>query len=160
MKMPHHRNAYLSIIRTAAAVVALGALLAGCLGQVYQRGYILPEGALQQVPIGATQEQVLIVMGTPSTVATVSGDIFYYISQRTESAAAFIPDKPTDQRVVAIYFDKNRRVDRLADYGIKDGKVFDYVSRTTPTGGRDANYVQSIFGNFLGGGSMIPGVSR
>jgi outer membrane protein assembly factor BamE (lipoprotein component of BamABCDE complex) len=160
MKMPHRRNTRLSLVRTAAAVATLGVLLGGCLGQVYQRGYILPEGALQQVPIGATQEQVLIVMGTPSTVATVSGDVFYYISQRTESAAAFIPDKPTDQRVVAIYFDKNRRVERLADYGLKDGKLFDYVSRTTPTGGRDASYVQSIFGNFLGGGSLIPGASR
>ena len=143
----------------AAAIVALGVLVGGC-GQVYQRGYVLPEGALQQVPIGASQEQVLIVMGTPSTVATVSGDTFYYISQRTESSALFIPDKPTDQRVVAIYFDKNRRVERLADYGIKDGRVFDYVSRTTPTGGRDANMLQSIFGNFLGGGGGIPGLSR
>ena len=160
MKMRHHRNTRLSILRTAAAVVALGAVLGGCFGQVYQRGYILPEGALQQIPIGASQEQVLIVLGTPSTVATVSGDTFYYISQRTESVALFIPDKPTDQRVVGIYFDKNRRVERLADYGIKDGKVFDYVSRTTPTGGRDASYVQSIFGNFLGGGSMIPGANR
>ena len=139
----------------AAAALALGVVLGACsLGQVYQRGYVMPEGALQQIPLGATQEQVLIVMGTPSTVATVSGDTFYYISQRTESAAAFIPDKPTDQRIVAIYFDKSRRVEKLADYGIKDGKVFDYLSRTTPTGGRDVNYLQSIFGNFLGNGGV------
>jgi outer membrane protein assembly factor BamE (lipoprotein component of BamABCDE complex) len=151
MKMQHHRNTRVPVLKMAAAALALGVVLGACsLGQVYQRGYVMPEGALQQIPLGATQEQVLIVMGTPSTVATVSGDTFYYISQRTESAAAFIPDKPTDQRVVAIYFDKNRRVEKLADYGIKDGKVFDYLSRTTPTGGRDVNYLQSIFGNFLG----------
>jgi outer membrane protein assembly factor BamE (lipoprotein component of BamABCDE complex) len=160
VKMPRHRNFRAPALRKIVAIVALGVMLGGCLGQVYQRGYVIPEGALQQIPIGATQEQVLIVMGTPSTVATVSGDTFYYISQRTESAAAFIPDTPTDQRVVAIYFDKNRRVERLADYGLKDGRVFDYVSRTTPTGGRDASYVQSIFGNFLGGGGGIPGLGR
>ena len=158
--MPRHKKPRAPVLRTVVAIVALGVMLGGCLGQVYQRGYVIPEGALQQIPIGATQEQVLIVMGTPSTVATVSGDTFYYISQRTESAAAFIPDTPTDQRVVAIYFDKNRRVERLADYGLKDGRVFDYVSRTTPTGGRDASYVQSIFGNFLGGGGGIPGLGR
>jgi outer membrane protein assembly factor BamE (lipoprotein component of BamABCDE complex) len=124
------------------------------LGQVYQRGYVVPEGALEQIPLGASQEQVLIVMGTPSTVATVSGEAFYYISQRTEKAATFIPDTPTDQRVIAIYFDKSRRVERLADYGLRDGKVFDYVTRTTPTGGRDANYLSSIFSNFLGTRSM------
>src|SRR3954447_11604421 len=31
------------------------------------------EGALEQIPLGAPQEQVLISLGTPSTVATVSG---------------------------------------------------------------------------------------
>jgi outer membrane protein assembly factor BamE (lipoprotein component of BamABCDE complex) len=160
MNISCHRPIRLPALQTAAAL-ALCLMLGGCLGQVYQRGYVIPEGALQQVPIGASQEQVLIVMGTPSTVATVSGDAFYYISQRTESAAFFIPDKPTDQRVVAIYFDKNRRVERLADYGIKDGKVFDYVSRTTPTGGRDASYLQTVFGNFLGaGGGGLPGITR
>ena len=159
--MPSHRHFRLPALKAAIGLVALGLLLGGCLGQVYQRGYVMPEGALQQVPIGATQEQVLIVMGTPSTVATVSGDAFYYISQRSESVALFIPDRPTDQRVIAIYFDKNRRVERLADYGIKDGKVFDYVSRTTPTGGRDAGYLQKVFGNFLGGGGMqLPGIER
>lgn len=140
----------LCAVKAAATVVALGLLLGGCLGEVYQRGYVIPEGALEQIPLGASQEQVLIVLGTPSTVATVSGEAFYYISQRTEKAVAFLPDKPVDQRVVAIYFDQNRRVERLADYGLRDGKVFDYVSRTTPTGGRDASYLQSVFGNFLG----------
>jgi outer membrane protein assembly factor BamE (lipoprotein component of BamABCDE complex) len=162
MKMPRHSHLYPANLKRTAAAIAVAMLLGGCaLGQVYQRGYVMPEGALQQIPLGATQEQVLIVMGTPSTVATVSGDVFYYISQRSESVAAFIPDKPTDQRVVAIYFDKNRRVERLADYGIKDGKVFDYISRTTPTGGRDANILNSIFGNFFSaGGGGVPGISR
>ena len=27
----------------------------------------------------------------------------------------------------------------------KDGRVFDFVSRTTPTAGRELNYLQSIF---------------
>ena len=56
-----------------AVMVALGVLLGGCFSETYQRGYIVPDGALEQIPIGSTQEQVLIVLGTPSTVATVSG---------------------------------------------------------------------------------------
>ena len=71
-----------------------GALaLAGCGGftETLQRGYVLQEGALEQIPIGATQEQVLIVLGTPSTVATVSGEAFYYISQTSQRSAAFMP---------------------------------------------------------------------
>ena len=128
-----------------AATVALGLLLGGCFSETYQRGYIVPDGALEQIPIGSTQEQVLIVLGTPSTVATVSGEAFYYISQRAERPIGFMPQQVVDQRVVAIYFDKGRRVERLANYGLNDGKVFDFVSRTTPTGGKDYAYVNAMF---------------
>src|SRR2546426_5912263 len=116
-----------------AVTVAFGILLSGCFSETYQKGYIVPEGALEQIPIGASQEQVLIVLGTPSTVATVAGEAFYYISQRAERSVAFMPQEVVDQRVIAVYFDKSRRVERLANYGMKDGKIFDFVSRTTPT---------------------------
>jgi outer membrane protein assembly factor BamE (lipoprotein component of BamABCDE complex) len=128
-----------------AATVALAILLSGCFSETYQRGYIIPEGALEQIPIGSTQEQVLIVLGTPSTVATVSGEAFYYISQRAERPIGFMPQQVVDQRVVAVYFDKNRRVERLANYGLKDGRVFDFVSRATPTGGKDVAYLNALF---------------
>jgi len=128
-----------------AVTVALAILLSGCFSETYQRGYIVPEGALEQLPIGSTQEQVLIVLGTPSTVATVSGEAFYYISQRAERSIGFMPQRVVDQRVVAVYFDKNRRVERLANYGLKDGRVFDFVSRATPTGGKDVAYLNALF---------------
>ena len=130
-----------------ALIVALALTLGGCFGETFQRGYVLPEGALEQIRLGASQEQVLIVLGTPSTVATVSGEAFYYISQRAERAISFMPAKITDQRVIAIYFDKDRRVARVASYGIKDGRVFDYISRTTPTAGADTNFIKGLFQN-------------
>jgi len=132
----------------AALLTAATLSLGGCgdtFTQVYQRGYVPPEGALEQVPLGASQEQVLIVLGTPTTVATVSGETFYYISQRAEQKLAFMNQNVTNQRVIAVYFDKNRRVQRLANYGLKDGKVFDFISRTTPTSGTELNYVNYIF---------------
>ena len=140
-----------SRIRPFAVVAALslGLTLGGCFTQNYQRGYILQEGALEQIPLGAPQEQVLISLGTPSTVATVSGEVFYYISARTEQTA-FMPEKTVDQRVVAVYFDKNRRVERIANYGLQDGKIFDYVSRTTPTSGQELSYLSYIFKIFGG----------
>jgi outer membrane protein assembly factor BamE (lipoprotein component of BamABCDE complex) len=131
--------------KALAAALVLTLPLGGCFTETYQKGYVVPEGALEQIPIGASQEQVLIVLGTPSTVATVSGEVFYYISQRAERRVAFLLQEVVDQRVVAVYFDKNRRVERLANYGLKDDKIFDYVSRTTPTTGRELNYVSTFF---------------
>ena len=131
---------------TIAVATAIGVapLLGGCFTQTYYHGYVVQDGALEQIPIGATQEQVLIVLGTPSTVATVNGEVFYYISERSEKTA-FLPQKVVNQRVIAVYFDKNRRVQRLADYGLQDGKIFDFVSRTTPTAGKELNYLSYVF---------------
>ena len=132
-------------LRMLAAVTLVGAALAGCTGEQFQKGYILPPGALEQIPIGASQDQVLIVMGTPSTVATLDGEVFYYISQRAERPVAFMNQKLVDQRVIAIYFDKNRRVRRLANYGLQDGKIFDFISRTTATSGQEMSYLAPLF---------------
>src|SRR5580692_7270246 len=131
-------------LRTTAAVMLLCVALGGC-GEQFQKGYILPPGALEQIPIGASQDQVLIVMGTPSTVATLNGEVFYYISQRAERKVAFMNQQLIDQRVIAIYFDKNRQVIRLANYGMQDGKLFDFISRTTPTSGQEINYLAPLF---------------
>src|SRR5580692_3135750 len=130
-------------LRTTAAVMLLCVALGGC-GEQFQKGYILPPGALEQIPIGASQDQVLIVMGTPSTVATLNGEVFYYISQRSERPVAFMNQKVVDQRVIAIYFDKSRQVQRLANYGLQDGKIFDFISRTTPTSGQELSYLTPL----------------
>jgi outer membrane protein assembly factor BamE (lipoprotein component of BamABCDE complex) len=143
-KIAHNRHRAARLALALACALAL----AGCgMTETLQRGYVLPEGALEQIPVGASQEQVLIVLGTPSTVATVNGEAFYYISQKTQRDAAFMPHAVVDQRVVAVYFDKERRVERLANYGLRDGKIFDSVSQTTPTGGQELSYLRNIFKN-------------
>lgn len=140
----------------SAAALLSSVLVAGCssginvpvsgVTQTYNRGYVLDENALQQVPIGASQEQVLLVLGTPSTVATVSGEAFYYISQKTQQTA-FLRPQVIDQRVLVVYFSPDRRVTRIANYGLQDGKVFDFISRTTMTGGADISLVGNILKN-------------
>ena len=132
-------------MRAVAAIALVCAALGGCTGEQFQKGYILPPGALEQIPIGASQDQVLIVMGTPSTVATLNGEVFYYISQRSERPVAFMNQRLVDQRVIAIYFDKNRQVQRLANYGLQDGRIFDFISRTTPTSGQELSYLTPLF---------------
>jgi outer membrane protein assembly factor BamE (lipoprotein component of BamABCDE complex) len=132
-------------VRAIAAAIVICGALGSCTSEQFQKGYILPEGALEQIPIGASQDQVLIVLGTPSTVATLSGEVFYYISQRSERKVAFMNQQVIDQRVIAVYFDKNRTVTRIANYGLQDGKIFDFISRTTPTSGQEMSYLAPLF---------------
>src|SRR5258706_4530699 len=120
-------------IRAVAAIALVCAALGGCTGEQFQKGYILPPGALEQIPIGASQDQVLIVMGTPSTVATLSGEVFYYISHRSELPVAFMNQRSVDQRVIAIYFYQNPQEQRLANYGMQDSQIYAFLTRITPT---------------------------
>jgi outer membrane protein assembly factor BamE (lipoprotein component of BamABCDE complex) len=132
----------------AAATVALS--LAGCLGYdgEVQRGYVVDSQALAAVTPGTPAEKVLQDLGTPSTTSTVGGDAWYYISQKVDRSMAFAPNQVTDQHVVAVYF-SNKKVTRVANYGLEDGKVVDMISRTTPTGGAEQGFLKNLFRSFL-----------
>ena len=132
--------------------MALAATLGGCVGYDgdFERGYQVDQDTLSQVKVGATTKQeALAILGTPSTTSTVGGDAWYYIGQKMHRAYAFMPIQMTDQHVLAVYFDKGGKVDRVANYGMQDGKVFDFVSRTTPTGGQEPDFLKNMMGGLF-----------
>lgn len=140
--------------RRAAGLACVGMLalsLGGCLGYDGEvtRGYVVDQRALDQVKPGSSAEQVLVVMGTPSTTSTIGGTAWYYISQTVDRTFAFSAPAVVDQRVLAVYFSNDKKVQRVANYGLKDGKVFDFVSRTTPTGGAEQGFVKNLFRSLL-----------
>ncbi len=114
------------------------------MGEEFQRGYLLDEQAVGQVKKGMSADQVLQTLGTPSTVSTVGNKNWYYISQKSRRTFRFMGEQVVDQRVTAVYFDKNLRVERVALYGLQDGQVFDFITRTTPTGGEETSFLGQI----------------
>jgi outer membrane protein assembly factor BamE (lipoprotein component of BamABCDE complex) len=134
-----------TLVRLAAASL-IGALAAACnIGENFQHGYIIDEQAVAQVRPGMSADQVLNTLGTPSTVSTVGNKSWYYISQGSRRRLQFLGESTTDQRVTAVYFTPGLKVERVALYGIEEGKVFDFITRTTPAGGGDQNFVTQIF---------------
>jgi outer membrane protein assembly factor BamE (lipoprotein component of BamABCDE complex) len=147
-----------STMRTGSLLLALGAagMMAGCNatgalggGEIIKQGYVLDEEALALVPVGSSREQVQLSLGTPSTTATFDNEVFYYISQTRVRPVAFMNPRLVDQRVLAVYFGSDGRVSNIANYGLQDGRVFDFISRTTPTGGQDTSFI----GQLLSGAS-------
>jgi outer membrane protein assembly factor BamE (lipoprotein component of BamABCDE complex) len=126
-----------------AAVLSLG--LAACEGEVINRGWVVDDRALEQIKPGASAEQVLLVMGTPSTVSTVGSKTYYYVSQRLSRRLQFLPERLDDQRVVAVFLDQKNKVSRVANFGLQDGVIFDFISRTTPSGGEELSVLRQIF---------------
>jgi outer membrane protein assembly factor BamE (lipoprotein component of BamABCDE complex) len=138
-------------IRLLAAPILVAATLtlSGC-GEELQHGYVLSEDALSQVQVGSSREQVMLVLGTPSTTATFGNEAFYYISTKTARPVAFMNHETTDQRVLAVYFDDKSRVREIANYGMQDGKVFDFISRKTKAGGADISFLGQIMKSNMG----------
>jgi outer membrane protein assembly factor BamE (lipoprotein component of BamABCDE complex) len=124
------------------------ALLGACSEQVTKHGQLFRESDLSQVQPGMGQEQVKLALGTPTTTTTTgAGNVYYYISY-TEAQTAFFSPTETDRQVLAVYFTPTGTVDHVANYGLKDGKVFDFVSRTTPApGGKEDGIIKQLFRN-------------
>ena len=137
--------------RTALAL-ALCASLAACTGEVLQQGYVQDERSLSLVSEGSSREQVLLALGSPSTRATFGDEVFYYISQKRQRTFAFQNLSVIDQKVLAVYFAEDNTVQRIANYTLKDGKVFDTISRTTPVASKDESFLQQIIVGGLKGG--------
>lgn len=131
-----------------ASSAAAALLLAGCSGQTIKHGHQFNANDIQQIQPGMTQEQVKLQLGTPTTTTTINNGAAYYYISSTASQVAFLKEKEVDRKVLAIYFNPIGSVDRVANYGLKDGKVFDYISRKTPApGGKDDGILKQLFRN-------------
>ena len=146
----------------AASVIVLGLPLAACgggtaqnwgfqlptsagLNEEVKRGFVFDDEILAKVKPGMDVQAVLQTLGTPSTTSTVGNRTFYYISQTARRRFQFQELQVTDQRVLAIYFNKGFKVERIANYGLQDGVVFDFVSRSTSSGGEEQSFVRNLF---------------
>lgn len=157
---------FVTSLARLGVLAMIGVGVSGCIGEEIRHGYVLDEAALATVRPGASAEQVLQILGSPSTVSTVGNRSWYYISQRSSRTVLFMGEAIEDQKVTAIYFNAGMKVERTALYGIQDGRVFDFIQRTTPTSGADRAFLAQMFRGltkyeaFGSGGSPVPGSGR
>lgn len=131
-----------------AVLLGVATLGGGCAEQITKHGQMFRDSDIQQIQPGMMQEQVRLALGTPtSTTTTGSGQVYYYISSTMSQTAFFTPEE-IDRKVLAVYFNQTGTVDRVANYGLKDGKIFDFISRTTPApGGNEEGILKQLFRN-------------
>ena len=148
MKQYGQKSRYLSAT-LCFAVLASAIPLAACgTPTITKHGQQFRATDLQGVQPGMSQDQVRTALGTPATQAVIGdGKAYYYISSTDTQKSFFLPTE-ADRQVVAVYFNQGGTVDSIANYGLKDGKVFDFNSRTTPApGGKDEGILKALFRN-------------
>ena len=136
--------------------IVLVYLITSCSPIVENRGYVFDEKRLDQIEINKTiSNDVMDILGSPSTTSAIDASTWYYIFSKAETIAFYRPEV-TDRRVLAVSFGDDNKVNNLKYYGLEDGKIISYVDRTTPTRGRELTILQQLFGNLgrLGAGSL------
>jgi outer membrane protein assembly factor BamE (lipoprotein component of BamABCDE complex) len=143
----------LTIAVLAAAVALVGA---GCSTTTLKHGQHYTSSELAQVQPGMSQDEVRMALGSPATTSTVNAGTAYYYISSTRKQTAFLDPKEVDRKIVAVYFTPIGSVERIAQYGIKDGKVFDFVNRETPSAtASDDNVLKMLFRNLGKRGSVL-----
>jgi outer membrane protein assembly factor BamE (lipoprotein component of BamABCDE complex) len=147
--MRNRKTAPLAATLTAAAL--LGVTLAGCsmgsglaLSSNRVQGYKISDDALAQIRPGQSQDLVQVVLGSPQTINAFSEGTAWYYVQTKVSQTAFGLTTVQERTVLAVYFDKNKRVADKALYSAKDGKLFTIEGRKTPSYGEDKSFLQSM----------------
>lgn len=141
---------HIAPLHSIVAALLLGVTLSACTGSglalttAKVQGYALSQDAMAQIRPGQSQELVVVVLGSPQTVNAFSeGDAWYYVETKVDQTA-FGLTSIRERTVLAIYFDKNKRVADKAVYSAKDGKVFTIEGRKTPSYGEDKSFIDSL----------------
>lgn len=148
-------------IRRLAVSLALGLTLvvvAGCEEQIDVRGNRPdPEVVATLKPGQSTRAQVETALGTPSTVSTFDGEIWYYVSGRLRTVS-FMKPELLERTVFAIRFNGQGVVEDIRQLDASDGKPVSIVQRETPTKGKELTLIQQLIGNIgkFGGDQRQP----
>ena len=130
------------LVRLLATARSAGVRAAG-----EQSRLSLDEAALAQVEPGrTTRDEVQQLLGSPSSITTFDGAVWYYVSQRTERMS-FYQEEVVNQDVVSITFDDLGTVKRIDRHGLEEAREVSLVDRETPTSGSELNAFEQFIGN-------------
>lgn len=151
--MPFARSRRFASVLLAAAMIPALAACSGAgsgLALTTQRteGYSLRQDQLAQIRPGQSQDLVTIVLGSPQTTNSFGNETAYYYVETKKDRTAFGLETVRERTVLAVYFDKNKKVVDKAIYTAQDGRVVQLESRRTPSFGEDRTFIDSILQSF------------
>src|SRR5215469_11398024 len=129
------------------AVLLSAVMLTGCSISEDQRGNLPdPEKLAQLQPGNTTKEQVVRILGSPSSASTFDDNVWYYISRRVKQVAFFSPTV-LDQQVYIVDFDDKGMVRDVGHKTLADSRSISPAPGATPAPGRELSFMEQLLGN-------------
>jgi outer membrane protein assembly factor BamE (lipoprotein component of BamABCDE complex) len=136
--------------RLALLVLLSAMVLNGCSAFVPKsqvRGNKVDPDALKELVVGtSTRNDVQTLLGSPTTKSSFDDNIWIYIGGITRPRIAST-EAVLNQEVVALTFDQGGVLRNVQTLSQKDSLPVDVVSRSTPSPGSNASFMQQLLGN-------------
>ncbi|UJW85823.1 outer membrane protein assembly factor BamE [Devosia sp. SL43] len=140
-------------IAPLAAAATLALVLAACNSSTAlitsrTQGYEISDSAQAQIRTGQSQQLVTLVLGSPQSTNTFGDQTAWYYVETKVRQTSFGMTMVDSRTVLAVYFDKNKKVVDKAVYGLQDGKTIAIESRRTASFGEDRTFIDQILQSF------------
>ncbi len=145
---PRTNGAYLArtiVLSLALGAVAVGA--SGCGSRIASRGNEVRPEQISTLEVGThDREQIISMLGSPSSTASFGDETWYYIFEKGESIA-FLEPEIKERTVLALRFDDEGKLSDIKTTGLDDAQKVNPVERETTTAGNKLSFVEQMIAN-------------
>ena len=106
-----------------------------------------PKKVLELKTGDISREEVIEFLGSPSSVSSFGDEVWFYISEQTETMGWFKP-KIKNRLVLALHFSKDGTLSKIKRSGLNESKTITHIDRKTPTHGAKMTVLEQLVGNF------------
>jgi outer membrane protein assembly factor BamE (lipoprotein component of BamABCDE complex) len=132
---------------SALPALPLAAIVGACSTDVALHGNLPPAYQVAEIHPGkTTAQEVVKILGSPSSTGVFDHNQWYYISDRTSRLAFFTP-KVLSQDVYVVDFDGNGVVKAVEHKNMKSAKEVSPAPGETPAPGQHLSFIQQLIGN-------------
>ena len=122
-------------------------LLTSCSVEIEEHGKRIETDLLDKIVPGSTQkEQVLSILGAPSTENDFGNKAWFYIASNNKQTALF-GDKLVSRSVIKIMFNDKNTVTKITTLTEEDQNTVEHNQEKTPTAGQEIGVLQQLLGN-------------
>ena len=143
--MRSQKSRTIATLRRTTLIFAVMAVTA-CTTLTRKHGFVpLPED-LGQMQVGAiTHDEVIAMVGPPTTAGAVDDNTLYYVQSERERFGPFEP-RTVNRQVLAIRFDSANVLSNIERFGLEDGRVVVLSRRITDDGIANVTVISQLLG--------------